>query len=405
MPTIYLDNNATTPILPEVAEAMAECYHHRHANPASQHGPGRAARRRLEAAREAIGRILGARLDSAHADQVIFTSGGTESNNLALLGLTRTNGPSRPESHLIISPIEHPSLVGAAEQLAREGGRIEQLMIDANGVVRTEQFVSRLTAETRLVSVMLGNNETGVLEPVAELAQICRRAGVPIHTDAVQVVGKLPVDFRRLGVDALSASAHKFHGPHGIGVLLVRYGVQLEPILHGGFQQAGLRPGTESVALAVGMQVALEIWQAEQAERRDRLTELRDRLEAQLLAGFPSAVVHAAGADRLPHTTAIAFPGMDRQALVVALDLAGVACSTGSACASGSSKPSPVLLAMGCEEALVSGSIRLSLGCLSSPAEVDLATQRILRTVNDLQHVKQTRKMAPTPPSPLADRL
>ena len=400
MQTIYLDNNAGTPILPQVAEAMVECYHLGYANPASQHGPGRRARQRLEAARESIGSLLGARLDTAHADQVVFTSGGTESNNLALVGLTGglANRQTIPGT-LAVSPIEHPSVAAAAEYLRQRGWQINSLAVDANGVVDPQELEAQLTADTRLLSVMLGNNETGVLQRVDQIAEICRPRGVLTHTDAVQAVGKLPVDFRKLGVDALSCTAHKLHGPRGVGVLLLRHGVTIEPLLHGGFQQAGLRPGTESVALAVGMQTALELWNTEQAERLERLTTLRDRLETQLLAGDPTAVVHAAQAERLPHTTNISFPGVDRQALVVALDLAGVACSTGSACASGSSEPSPVLLAMGVDTALVNSSIRLSLGCLNTPAEVDEATARILKTVNDLRRGSETRKMGSAPRS------
>jgi len=399
MHRIYLDNNATTPLLPEVADAMDQCLRSGYANPASQHAAGRRARRRLEQAREAIGRLLGARLDSAHADQVIFTSGGTESNNLALLGLIQRNHAHTTPGRLLISAIEHPSVVGAAAHLERLGWCVDRVSVDHNCVIDLGELRSLMDPTVRLVSVMLGNNETGVIQPVVEVAAVCRAAGIPLHTDAVQAVGKLPVDFRELGVDALSCAAHKFHGPRGIGVLLVRWGVQIEPILHGSFQQAGLRPGTESVALAVGMQKALEIWHTERQQRSVRLTALRDRLEDRLLAGCPDAVIHDRDADRLPQTTNVSFPGVDRQALVAALDLAGVDCSTGSACASGSSEPSPVLRAMGTAKALLDGSIRLSLGCHTTVAEVEESANRILKAVNHLRRPPEARKSQPTPPA------
>jgi cysteine desulfurase len=243
---------------------------------------------------------------------------------------------------------------------------------------------------------MLGNNETGVLQPVAQLAQICREAGVPLHTDAVQVAGKLPICFHRLGAATMSISAHKFHGPRGIGALLIRHDTQLWPLLFGGFQQGGLRPGTESVTLAVGMATALSIWQREQHERLARLTQLRDRFESAILAGWPGAVIHGRDANRLPHTSNISFPGLDRQASLMALDLAGVACSTGSACASGSTDPSTTLVAMGCPQELLSSSLRFSLGATTTLEETDRAASRILKTCNDLGRASSQGKLAAT---------
>jgi cysteine desulfurase len=252
-------------------------------------------------------------------------------------------------------------------------------------VVRVDQLADLLTGQTRLVSVILGNHETGVLQPVSELAAMCRRAGVPLHTDAVQVVGKLPVDFRALDVAAMSLAAHKFQGPLGIGALIVRDGVPLAPLMHGGHQQAGLRPGTESVALAVGMATALELWRREQETLARQLRALRDRLEQQLLAGYPGAVVHGASAERLPQTANIAFPGRDGQILLLALDLAGVACSVGSACSSGSTELSPTLRAMGLPNDLVACSLRFSLGATTTESGVDEAARRILHVCRELQ--------------------
>lgn len=380
--SIYLDHNATTPVLPEVAEAMRACYAEPYLNPASQHEFGRRARCVLEDARERIGELVGAKTTGRDADQIVFTSGGTEANNLALRGL----GSSAGRPHLIISAIEHPSVTAVAEHLLAGGWAVDRLGVNADGVVRVDDLSRRLRPETRLVATILGHNETGVLQPVKHLAKAC--GGVPFHTDAAQVVGKLPVDFRDLGVSTLSFAAHKFHGPLGIGVLVVRHGVELAPQVFGGFQQGGLRPGTESVALAVGMLRALELWHAEREARAARMRRFRDQLEKAIYIGWPAAVVIGRSAERLPHTSNIAFVGLDRQALFLALDQAGVACSTGSACASGSSEVSPALLAMGCEEAVFSSALRLSLGATTTEPQVAEATRRILKTCNDLRRQK-----------------
>jgi cysteine desulfurase len=397
MNEIYLDHNATTALAPEVAEAMDACRHAAIGNAGSQHHAGRRARQMLEEAREEIAAILGADLRSAQPDRLLFTSGGTEANNLALFGLCGST-PGR----LIISTIEHPSVVGPAEELARRGWELVRAPVTADGVVDLERFAECVEPPAALrtqrlpliASVMLGNNETGVLQPLEQVASLCARTGARLHTDAVQVAGKLPIEFRSLGVDAMSVSAHKFHGPCGIGALLLRPHVVLQPQMFGGFQQEGLRPGTESVALAVGMYTALRLWQGEEQSRVSRLTALRERLESGLLAVFPEAVVHGSGVPRLPHTTNVSFPGLNRQALVMALDLAEVACSSGSACASGSSDPSPTLIAMGCPGELLDSSIRFSLGASTTAAEVDEVVRRIRRVCNDLQTAKPGRNFA-----------
>jgi len=403
---IYLDHNATAPMLPEVADAVRDASLRYTGNPASQHEAGRQARRALETARQRIGEILGARTTGMDADQVIFTSGGTEANNLAITGLmpyqprppaggnSEARNPPlradpraepRAECRLIVSAMEHPSIARTAEYLAASGCRVETLGVNSRGIVRLDQLERLLAADAQLVSIMLANNETGVLQPVREIAARCRSRGVLVHTDAVQAVGKIPVNFQELSVDALTSAAHKFHGPLGIGVLVVRHSVELQPALHGGFQQAAMRPGTESVALAVGMQTALELWQREADARRERMTALRDRFEQAILAGYPAAVVIGADSPRLPHTSNIAFVGLNRQALAMAVDLAGVACSTGSACASGSSEPSPALLAMGLPEAVITSSVRFSLGATTTAAGAEEAARRILSVCNRLR--------------------
>jgi cysteine desulfurase len=376
---IYLDHNSTTPLLPEVAEAMAACARERFGNPSSQHQIGRRARQALEAAREGIGRILGARVSGSQPDRVILTSGGSEANNLLLFGLARVLDPDPAPGEAIISAIEHHSIAAAAAVLERRGWRIHRLGVSSNGVVESDPLDEWLTERTRFVSVMLANNETGVVQPVADIAARCARLGVPMHTDASQIVGKLPVDFRSLGVSAMTIAPHKFHGPIGVGALITRHDLELAPLLYGGFQQAGLRPGTEAVALAAGAHAALEAWQRDQGARIVRLTALRDRLEQGLSAGYDGqVVVNGAAAERLPNTSNLALVGLERQALLMALDLAAVACSTGSACASGSSEPSPVLSAMGCPKPVLAGSLRFSLGATTTPEEIDEAIERIL---------------------------
>lgn len=390
--TIYLDNNATTPLAPEAAEAMeraaGECW----GNPSSQHRFGRRARQVLEDAREAIGSLLGAHLGAFPPDRVIFTSGGTEANNLAMFGLTagQLSGPAAGQvpGHLVISAVEHPSVSEPADVLSGAGWTVDKLPVAADGQVIVNELRRLLRRDTRLISVMLANNETGVLQSVEQIAKIAAEAGVPVHTDAVQPVGKLPVNFRQLGVTTMTATAHKFHGPIGIGVLIIRAGVELPPRLFGGHQQAGLRPGTEPVVLAAGMCAALEAWHREGNERRQRLQSLRDGFEASLLSDFPELVIHGRDAPRLPHTSHIGFPGVDGQALGMALDLAGVACSTGSACASGSTKPSPILLAMGVAEELAKGSLRFSFGASSTIEEARQAAGRVSLAYKELRRKK-----------------
>ncbi len=415
MQPIYLDHNATTSLCPEAAAAMAECQASAWANPESQHQLGRAARRRLEDAREGIAGILGVDLSGREPDQIVFTSGGTEANNLALFGLSgasvessgrflsappfyklttsrpppiRGEGDTAAAPRLIVSEIEHPSVAAAARELARRGWHVDRLPVskkgdillfgDANSANDAEKSRMSAFSGARLVSVMLANNETGVIQSIRELAVECAAAGVPLHTDAVQAVGKVPVNFRELGVAAMTIAAHKFGGPRGIGALVVRGGVKLAPQLFGGVQQSGLRPGTEPVALVAGMHAALAAFAGEQSVRIERMTQVRDRLESAVVAAYPGAVVIGADAPRLPNTSCIAFPGLDRQALVMALDLAGVCCSTGSACASGSSEPSPTLVAMGLPAELVSSSVRFSIGASTTPTNIDEAIKRIV---------------------------
>ena len=385
MASIYLDNNSTTAIHPEVIQAMSECLAAGHVNPASQHASGRAARRVLEQARETIGSLLGASMSAPHQDSIIFTSGGTESNNLAIRGLVREPG------EILISAIEHPSSLAAADELKSIGYEVIPIPVDQDGFVSVSDVRDLLSSRTRLVCVMFGNNEIGTLQPIEELAQVCNEANVPLHCDCVQAVGKMSLAFGKLGATTISFSAHKFHGPRGIGGLIVKNRVNLQPLLVGGSQQLGLRPGTESVTLAVGMAKALELSQQDLHSKTETLRQLRDQLQQLLLSGCAENEIPcvAVGAEpRLPHTLNVSFPGLDRQALVMALDLAGIECSTGSACTSGSSEPSHVLLAMGLDDDQIAGSIRLSLSTFSTAQEVAEVASRMLPVITRLAREK-----------------
>ncbi|TWT89081.1 Cysteine desulfurase [Pseudobythopirellula maris] len=393
MEPIYLDHNATAPILPAVADAVRDALLAFPGNASSQHGPGRDARRRLEADRERVAAMLGVDTAGPRPDRLIFTSGGTESNNLALRGvvepLLRAGRPAR----LIVSAVEHPSVMETASRLRERGCRVDLLPVDHEGVVRLDTLDALLAepageSET-LVSVMLGNNETGVLQPIEEIARRSREAGALSHTDAVQALGKAPVDFRRLGVSMLSLTAHKLHGPVGVGGLLVESGLKTPELLSGGWSND--RPGTSPVALVAGLAAALEAAHND-AGRPARMRGLRDRFESLVTAADPQAVVVGAGAARLPHVANIAFVGLDRQVMHMALDREAIACSTGSACASGSSEPSPVLTAMGVDNRVVGGSLRFSLGALTTEREVDEAARRISLVCKRLRGCESGRK-------------
>jgi cysteine desulfurase len=383
MQTIYLDHNATTPTRPEVIETLARAHAEGYANPASQHRPGQRAAKILQETRERIAALLGADQTCPKPDRLIFTSGGTEANNLAILGIAGAKESSAKQ--LVISSIEHQSVIEPAEHLLEQGYRLDTLAVDSNSVVRLDSASSVIAPETRLVSVIFANHETGTLQPITQLAQLCNSLNVPLHTDAVQAAGKVPIDFRALGVAAMSVAAHKFQGPLGVGALILRHDVPLYPLMFGGHQQLGLRPGTESVPLALGMLTALELALKEQEEYHRRVTVLRNRFENGLRAGSPEIVVHGQSADRIANTSNIAFPGIEGQVLLMALDMAGVACSAGSACSSGSTELSPTLRAMGLPNEIVGSSLRFSLGATTTEAEIDEAIARILHICREIR--------------------
>jgi cysteine desulfurase len=362
---IYLDHAATTPVRPEVRAAMEPFHGPRFGNPSSLHRWGREARAALDEARDRLAATFGAR-----PDEVCFTSGGTEADNMAVLGAWRARrGEGR--TAVVTTPIEHKAILAAAHQVAREGGEERLVEVDAAGTVRAESFSTALGGDVAICSVMWINNEIGVVQDVPALAAAAKACGALFHTDAVQAFGKLEIDAAAQPFDMLSLSGHKFGAPKGVGAVYLRRGTPLEPLLHGGSQDRGRRPGTENVAAAVAMAVAAELAVAERAGEWARLEALRDRLEGAILARVPDALVHARGARRAPHILSMSVPGTDSESLLMALDIAGVAASGGSACQSGNVSPSHVLTAIGLAPDLAGAAVRLSLGHLTTDACVD----------------------------------
>lgn len=352
---IYLDYNATSPCDPRVVEAMLPFFREKFGNPSSLHSVGQEARKAVEESRRTIARLLG-----AEEEEIIFTSGGTEANNLAIRGVVMAQ--AKKGNHLITSSIEHHAVLNVFKALEKEGFAVTYLPADENGQVNPEDFRRAITPRTILASIMHANNETGVLQPIEELARIAKEHGVIFHTDAVQTAGKLDFDLRNLPVDLLSASAHKFYGPKGVGFLYLRRGVRLIPQILGGPHERGKRAGTESVPLIVGMSKALEISQGEKEEENKRLRTLRDFLEQGILERIPEVVVVGQKAPRLPNTSMILVKYVEGEAMLLNLDFAGICVSSGSACTSGSLEPSHVLLACGYPHEMAHGSVRFSLG-------------------------------------------
>ena len=382
---VYLDNNATTPLHPRARAAMLPWLGELHGNPSSLHRCGQAARNAVEEAREQVAALLGAR-----PPEVVFTASGTEANNAVVFHLARL-ARNTGRGHLVISAIEHPSIREAAARLEQGdfGGGFEVTRVSpgADGVVPAAAVAGALRPDTFLVCLMLANNELGTLQPVAEVAAACRVRGVPVLCDAVQAIGKVPVDVRELGVDYLTLGAHKFHGPLGAAALWVRKGAGISGLLVGGSQERRRRASTENVPALAAFGAAAAAAREELAARRAHLAALRDRFEAELPERVPGAVIHCAASPRLPNTSHVAFPGVEGESLLIRLDLAGFAVSTGSACSSGTVEPSKTLLAMGLspEEAL--SSLRVSFGIDNRPGEVDLFLAALAREVAELRRL------------------
>jgi len=362
---IYLDHAATTPVREEVFEAMKPFFGPRFGNPSSTHRWGREARAALDEARERVGRCLGAR-----PDEICFTSGGTEGDNLAILGAWRAL-KAKGRTAVVTTPIEHKAILGAVHQAAREGAEERVLAMTTDGVVDLASFDELVDDAVAVCSIMWVNNEIGSIQPVPALAAKAKQRGALVHTDAVQAFGKVPIDAQKQQFDFLTISGHKFGAPKGIGALFIRRGTPLEPLMHGGTQDRGRRPGTENVAAAVGLARAAELTLADCEAHCARLRTLREKLEAGILARVPDAVIHGKGAERAPHIVNVSVPGTDSESLLMALDLRGIAASGGSACQSGSISPSHVLTAIGVRPDLASAAIRMSLGSLTTAECID----------------------------------
>ncbi len=380
MRRVYLDNNATTPVLPEVLEAMRPYFGERFGNASSIHHHGQETRAAVERARESVAALLGCR-----ASEVVFTSGGTEADNLAVSGLTR------PGDHVITSTTEHHAVLNACKHLAEHrgmaGSEVTYVPVDGRGLVDPADVKHAIRPNTKLITIMFANNETGVVQPVAEIGKIAAEADVYFHTDAVQAAGKIPIDVNKIGCDLLTISGHKMHGPQGVGALYVRKETQLEPMLYGGSHERSRRAGTENVPGIVGLSKAAELASAGFERGDDRkMAAARDELERELLS-IEGTGLNGEGAVRVPNTTNIYFDGIEGEALVIALDLKGLAVSTGAACSSGAIEPSHVLLAMGLRPDRAKASIRFSLGKQNTAEDVDFALGLVPETVGRLREL------------------
>jgi cysteine desulfurase len=357
-----MDHGATTPLREEALEAMMPYLQDKYGNPSSIHSAGREARKAVDEAREKVARALG-----AEPAEIFFTGGGTESNNIAIRGAARLK---KGRGHLITSAIEHHAVLDVCKDLEQDGFKVTVLPVDSHGLVELRALEQALGPETFLISIMTANNEVGTVEPIGEIGALARERGILVHTDAVQAVGQLPVDVKKLNVDFLTLSAHKFNGPKGIGALYVRKGIAVSPVFRGGGQERKLRPGTENVAGIVGLARALELAVAELPQKTDHLTQLRDRLIAGLLR-IDDVTLNGHPTLRLPGNVNVSFNYIEGESLLLSLDLQGVAASSGSACTSGSLDPSHVLMAMGLDHQHAHGSLRLSLGRGNTVEDVD----------------------------------
>jgi cysteine desulfurase len=389
MKRVYLDHNATTPVEPEVLDSMLPFLSTEFGNAASIHTFGQKARAAVETAREQVAALIGAR-----PQEIVFTSGGTEADNHAVFGVTQSLAAARRRSddvdlskHVITTAIEHEAVLNTSQALGKQDVNVTYLPVNEQGVVAPEAVRQALRQETVLITVMHANNELGTVQPLEEIGRVAADADVYFHTDAVQSAGKVPIDVNTLRLDLLSLSGHKFYGPKGIGALYIRGGTRLQQLLYGGHHQRGFRPGTENVAGIVGMGKAAELAKRGLAEDTARISALRDRLERGLLSSVPHSRTNGARAARTPNTTNITFPGIEGEALVIALDLKGLACSTGAACSSGAVEPSHVLTAIGLSSDEARASLRFSLGRHTTAAEIDFALQVIPAAVEQLREL------------------
>lgn len=382
MRRVYLDNNATTPILPQVFEAMRPYFGERFGNASSIHGHGQDARAAVENARESVATLLG-----CHASEIVFTSGGTEADNLAIFGLVT------PGDHLITSSIEHDAVLHACKHAEELGCEVSALPVDAHGLVDPDDVRRALRPNTKLVSIMMANNETGVLQPVEEIGRIAAEAGVYFHSDAVQAAGKVAINVRQIGCHLLSISGHKIHAPQGVGALYVRKGTAIQPLFYGGRHERSRRAGTENVPGIVALGKAAQLAK-EGLDRGDdqKIAALRDHLQKGILTQIQEAGVNGELAPRVPNTTNIYFDHIEGEALVISLDLKGLAVSAGSACSSGAVEPSHVLVSMGLRSDRAHASIRFSLGKQTTAADIDFALALVPEIVARLRQLSPSYK-------------
>jgi cysteine desulfurase len=402
MNRIYLDYNATTPVDPAVLDAMLPYFSEDFANASSIHTPGQKARNAVETAREQVAALIG-----ATPKEIIFTSGGTESDNHAIFGILQpamaaygalprlstsfaSLTSASTASHIITSTIEHEAVLNACQAAEKQGAQVTYLHVDENAQVDPQAVKAAIRPETILITIMHANNELGSLQPLAEIGKIAAASDIYFHTDAVQSAGKIPINVNDLSVDLLTLSGHKLYAPKGIGALYIRTGTELQQLLYGGHHQRGARPGTENVAAIVGLGAAAELARKSQVADAARIAALRDHLEQTILATIPDARANAAAAPRTPNTTNILFPGIEGEALLIALDLKGLACSTGAACSSGSVEPSHVLTAIGLTPEDARASLRFSLGRHTTASEIETALKIIPQAVGQLRALSPT---------------
>ena len=384
MKTIYMDHAATTPTRQEVVNAMEPFWGDKFGNPGSLHSKGMEAREAMDSAREKVAKVIG-----ASAGEIIFTGGGTESCNLAIKGFARAN--SGKGKHIITQQTEHHAVLDSCISLEKEGFEVTYLPVDKHGVVSTERLREAIRKDTILVSIMYANNEIGTIQPITELARVARERNIMFHTDACQAGGLLDVDVKKLGADMMTLNGSKIYGPKGVGMLYVRKGLKLEPVIHGGGQENGMRSGTENVPGIVGFSTALELAQKERGQEADRLTSLRDMLIGRVLKEVPKSYLNGHPTLRLPNNVSFTILDVEGESLVLLLSEKGICASTGSACTSRSLEPSHVLTAIGLPKEVAHGSLRLTLGKSNDQGQVETAVQEIKEVVSELRKISPIR--------------
>lgn len=381
---VYLDHNATTPTASEVAELVHRVMVENFGNPHSLHGFGSEARRFVEEAREQVASLLG-----VDADEIIFTGSGTEADNISIIGAARSIRKREKRNRVITTAIEHPAVLETVKSLKEEGFEPVFIPAKSSGEVDLDAFLEEIDESVALVSLMLANNETGVIQPVAEVARKAHEMGALVHTDIVQAVGKIPVNLRELDVDLAALSGHKFYGPKGVGALYIRKGVRVNPIIFGGGHEKGLRPATLNVPGIAGLGLAAKLVRENLDKTRDRIKAMRDHFENLIKERIPRITINGGDSERLPNTSNISFIGVEGEAILYGLDRAGIAVSSGSACASGKMEPSHVLLAMGLDRAVARSAVRFSFGLANIPEHIEYVVDNLVKTV------KRLRKMSP----------